>query len=160
MLPSADNRGMQPARPLGPLTPEHRLTLDVYLGAYEMGYERYLSTEMRRNAEWTIKVANQLILRLIAVGVPIPRGEIMTSGWRPPPINAQTKGAARNSLHLTCEAIDINDPDGDIDDWLSSPDGQMALEEMGIWIEHPATTRRWSHWQTCPPRSGRRMFYP
>jgi hypothetical protein len=57
-------------------------------------------------------------------------------------------------------AVDIYDPDGDLDDWLMQPAGQQALVRLGLWLEHPAATRTWSHLQIVPPRSNNRVFYP
>ena len=61
---------------------------------------------------------------------------------------------------MTCEAIDLYDPDGDLDEWLLSDAGQRAMADLGLWHEHPSATKGWAHLQTKPPRSGRRTFYP
>jgi hypothetical protein len=61
---------------------------------------------------------------------------------------------------MTGQAIDIYDPDGDLDDWLMTIEGLAALEALGLWIEHPSATKSWSHLQTIPPKSRRRVFYP
>jgi hypothetical protein len=61
---------------------------------------------------------------------------------------------------MTGEAIDLYDPDGDLDEWLMSEKGRGILEALGLWMEHPASTKSWSHLQTIPPRSGNRVFYP
>lgn len=64
------------------------------------------------------------------------------------------------SRHQTAEAVDLADPDGDLDQWLL--DNQKLLESCGLWIEHPATTRGHCHLQSVPPKGGsrRRVFYP
>jgi hypothetical protein len=73
-------------------------------------------------------------------------------GWRPPecPI-----GAPR-SAHKTGEAVDIYDPDGDIDDSIDDP----LLRKHGLYREAPSATRGWCHLTTRAPKSGRRSFYP
>jgi hypothetical protein len=64
------------------------------------------------------------------------------------------------SRHQSAEAVDLADPEGDLDQWLL--DNQKLLEACGLWIEHPATTRGHSHLQSVPPKGGsrRRVFYP
>jgi hypothetical protein len=84
----------------------------------------------------------------------------VSSGWRPPAVNAAQRGAAVNSKHMTGRAVDVYDPDGDLDEWLMTGDGQRALKEIGLWLEHPSATKGWSHLQSIPPRSQNRVFYP
>lgn len=64
------------------------------------------------------------------------------------------------SRHQTAEALDLADPEGDLDQWLL--DNQRLLESCGLWVEHPATTRGHCHLQSVPPKGGsrRRVFYP
>ena len=85
----------------------------------------------------------------------------ITSGWRPPAVNGNTPGAALKSKHMTGEAADLYDPEGDIDNFLMSGQGQRVLASLGLYIEHPSCTARgWSHIQIVPPKSGARVFYP
>ena len=83
----------------------------------------------------------------------------VNSGWRPPALNAATNGAALKSKHMTGNAVDLADPEGDLDDWCSENDGAL-LSSYGLWMEHPAATKGWCHLQNLPPKSGRRIFYP
>ena len=76
-----------------------------------------------------------------------------------PAINESTPGAAVRSLHITCQAVDLYDPDGSLDAWLLD-NADTVLKDLGLWLEHPAATKGWAHVQTKPPRSGRRVFYP
>jgi hypothetical protein len=85
---------------------------------------------------------------------------LVSSGWRPPQINRQVKGAAPKSKHMTGEAVDLYDPEGDIDNFLMSGQGQRVLASLGLYIENPACTKSWSHIQIVPPRSQSRVFYP
>lgn len=134
---------------------------DYWMGRDDL-YPLQLSTEIRANAMRTVALANDLLEIAAAVGVYPTGGKygVVRSGWRPPAVNAATLGAAPSSKHLTGRAIDINDDEGDIDEWLMSDAGQAALTKIGLWIEHPAATKTWSHWQIVPPNSGRRVFYP
>jgi hypothetical protein len=82
----------------------------------------------------------------------------ITSGWRPPAVNGNTPGAAQKSKHITGQAVDLADPDGDLDEWcLEHPD---VLELYGLWQEHPSATKGWCHLQSVPPKSQKRVFYP
>lgn len=135
---------------------------DYYMGR-DATHSVWLTTEMRTNAALTVGLANKLLVLAKTAGVGLksnPKtGSIVNSGWRPAQVNAGVPGAAPNSKHLTCRAIDLYDPDGDLDEWLL--DGaDTVLKDLGLWLEHPAATKGWSHLQTVPPGSGRRVFYP
>jgi hypothetical protein len=43
---------------------------------------------------------------------------------------------------------------------LASILGQRMLEEAGLFMESPSKTPRWVHFQTVPPKSGKRIFIP
>lgn len=125
---------------------------DYWMGRDEE-YPLAMTPQIEHNALLTVQLTNALLVRF-------GQGRKATSGWRPPMVNASIPNAAPNSKHMTGQAIDLADPDGDLDDWLMSDPGQRALEEIGLWMEHPAATKGWAHLQTVPPKSGRRVFYP
>ena len=140
------------------------ITLQHYWMGRDVKHGQALGPDTRRNAARTVELVDALLNRARAAGVecqisPVT-GSLLTSGWRPPAINAATPGAAPNSKHITGQAVDVYDPQGDLDEWLSGPAGQAALDDIGLWLEHPASTPGWSHLQTVPPNSGRRVFYP
>lgn len=133
------------------------ITLQEYLNGYEQIYPEELTPEIRAHAEETVARVNALISELGTIETN-KRGSVVNSGWRPPQINAQTKGAATKSKHMTGEACDLYDPEGALDEWcLEHPD---KLDEIGLWQEHPSATKGWLHVQTVPPKSGKRVFYP
>lgn len=82
----------------------------------------------------------------------------VSSGYRPPSINAATPGASKHSKHMTCEAIDLEDVHGDLDAWCM--EHLKNLSECGLYLEHPDSTPSWCHLQKCAPRSGNRVFRP
>jgi hypothetical protein len=129
----------------------------ILLSDYWMGrdaqYPLALTTDIRRNAITTVALTNSL---LASFG----QGRKVNSGWRPPAVNAATPNAAAMSKHMLGQAIDLADPEGDLDDWLMGEVGQAAMTRLGLWHEHPAATKGWAHLQTVPPRSGKRTFYP
>ncbi|MCA3072163.1 MAG: hypothetical protein IOD11_17210 [Rhodocyclaceae bacterium] len=139
----------------------------ITLNDYYMGRDRthghLLGSDLRANAARTVESANALLVLAKTAGVSLeanPRtGSIVSSGWRPPDINGATPGAALRSLHMQCLAVDLFDPDGDLDDWLLA-NNDTVLRDMALWLEHPAATKGWAHVQLRPPRSGRRVFYP
>ncbi len=139
----------------------------ITLADYFMGRDRthghLLGSDLRANAGRTVEAANKLLVLAKTAGVSLessPRtGTIVSSGWRPPDINANTPNAAMRSLHMRCLAVDLFDPDGDLDAWLLDS-ADTVLSDLGLWLEHPAATKGWAHVQLLPPGSKRRVFYP
>lgn len=139
----------------------------ILMADYWMGRDRthalQLGTDLRANADRTVGTANALLVLAKAGGVVLEAspdtGSIVTSGWRPADINAATPNAKRRSLHISCQAVDLYDPDGDLDEWLLQV-ADTVLHDLGLWLEHPAATKGWAHVQLRPPGSGRRVFYP
>ncbi len=140
----------------------HTIMLPDYYMGRDKKYAEILTDELRKNALITVSKANTLLTKLMAANIPLEASPttrtLVSSGWRPPEVNAATPNAAPNSKHLTCRAIDVHDPEGLIDDWCM--EHQDALETIGLWLEHPSATKNWSHWQIVPPRSRKRVFYP
>lgn len=140
----------------------------ISMADYWMGRDRAYSLQLTpaigKAAATTVDLASRLLESAMRCEVPLTRnsktGSLVTSGWRPAQINSSTPGAAPNSKHMTGQAVDIYDPDGDLDEWLMTPDGQSELWRLGLWMESPASTKGWCHVQTIPPRSGNRVFYP
>jgi hypothetical protein len=82
----------------------------------------------------------------------------VNSGWRPAAYNATVPNAAIRSKHITGQAIDLSDPEGELDEYLFKH--QELLIGCGLWLEHPLATKNWCHLQSVPPRSGNRVFIP
>lgn len=127
------------------------ITGDDYFNGRDVAYGADMTSDIRLLSEITVARANALLNRF---------GEQrrVNSGWRPPAINAATTGAAVNSKHMTGQAIDLADPEGDLDEWCLAH--LEILEAIGLWQEHPASTKGWCHVQIVPPKSGNRVFYP
>jgi uncharacterized protein YcbK (DUF882 family) len=138
------------------------ITIEQYYMKRDRAYANELTDEKRNNAAITVSKVNLLIAMFQAAGVALQvrpdTQSPVSSGWRPAKVNGITAGAAPNSKHMTCQAIDLYDPDGDIDEWaLANP---KVLADIGLWQEHPAATKSWAHFQIVPPKSGNRVFYP
>lgn len=129
--------------------------LPLKLADYYMGRDRLhrgeLTRELRANARETLRRVNGLLRRAGMM-------RKVTSGWRPAAINAAVPGAAKGSKHVSCLAVDLEDRDGALDAWCMTH--LEVLEELGLWLEHPAATAGWCHLQIEPPRSGSRVFNP
>jgi hypothetical protein len=108
-----------------------------------------LSVEQRSNMEKLLNIVN---LVEDEYGKPF----LVTSGYRDPETNQRAGGSPKSS-HLSCEAIDIYDPDGKIKKWLAD---NNLLIKYNLYMEHPSATPSWAHLQTRPTRSGRRVFFP
>lgn len=139
-----------------------RITLDEYLMGRVAANKAEFTALLETNAEATLARVNLLLEAMQADGVAIEdhpeRGSPVSSGWRPAALNAATPGAALRSKHMTCEACDLYDPEGLLDDWCMA--NQAVLEDLRLWLEHPSATKGWCHVQIVAPRSGRRVFYP
>jgi hypothetical protein len=141
-----------------------QITVADYFMGRDITHGLMLSPDMRLEAARTVDLVNRFLARVPPGAVTWhinPRtGNILSSGWRPPDINARTPGAAPRSKHIMCRAADLYDPEGDIDEWCMSAEGLRVLAEIGLWLEQPAATKGWCHVQSVPPGSGNRVFYP
>lgn len=142
----------------------------ISLNDYLMGRGAGLAPELGANAMRTIQQANMLLAHYFNHNPDAARPQV-ASGYRTPLINADTRGAAPNSLHMTCEAIDLTDMPCLIEGrmrvrplarWCVA--NLHVLADLDLWMEDPratqGTTRSWVHVQTRAPRSGLRVFIP
>lgn len=132
---------------------------DYWMGRNETHADD-LTAEIVRNATHLLRRVNNLLVLMhdIQIEPHSITGTPIASGWRPPDINAGTKGAAPRSRHMSGNAVDLYDPEGEIDAWCM--EHLDFLAEAGLWLEHPSATKGWCHLQQVPPKSGRRVFYP
>jgi len=131
----------------------------ITLEDYWMGRNKKypVTVEITQNAKDLLHRVNLLLSVYYQLNPDAEKVKV-SSGWRPPEVNKKTKNAALRSNHMTGKAIDLVDPDGDLDEFFF--DRQDLLAQYGLWMEHPASTKNWAHVQSVPPRSGRRVFYP
>lgn len=83
---------------------------------------------------------------------------VVTSGWRPPELNALIPGAATHSKHMIGLAADISDPDGSLWAWVL--ENLPLLQSLGLYLEDKRWTPSWVHFQLVAPQSGHRIFKP
>lgn len=85
---------------------------------------------------------------------------VVTSGLRDTvqqnTLIAAGKSNAPKSHHLTGEACDILDTDGELHKWCK--DNEKILEDIGLWMEERQGV--WQHFQIVAPKSGHRWFQP
>ena len=79
----------------------------------------------------------------------------ISSGYRPSVYNLKAGGAKR-SAHLTCEAVDFVDTDGELAKWCIK--NIQLLEKAGLYMENSEFTPQWVHLQTRPTKN--RIFIP
>ncbi len=130
------------------------ITPEDYFG--RMTHIEEPSQEIRENAAELLERVNALLADLAPMEEAL--APAVNSGWRPASYNATIANAAPKSKHITGQAIDLADPDGDLDDYLFN--NPQVLARHGLWLEHPLSTKGWCHLQCVPPRSGNRVFFP
>lgn len=136
------------------------ITLEQFWNGRDRAFAKDLTATVRLNAVETLYRANRLLTEFKIQRPESTCERLCNSGWRPLSVNVATTGAARLSRHLTGEAIDISDRDGNLDAWCLTEAGQEALERLKLWLECPTATPGWCHVQTVPPKSGNRVFRP
>lgn len=124
------------------------ITLDVYLMGRDKLYP--ITPEQKSNAE-NLLVSINLLLEEYGKELEV------SSGYRPPAINANA-GGSKKSKHMSCEAIDLRDPDKSFKKWCV--DNLNLLEKYGLYMEHPDYTPTWCHLQSVAPGSKKRIFKP
>lgn len=82
---------------------------------------------------------------------------IVSSGYRPGEYNKKA-GGAKNSAHLTCEAVDFHDSDDKIKEFVVK--NPKILEDCSLFMEDPSKTDNWIHLQIRIVTSGKRIFKP
>lgn len=122
---------------------------------YFMGRDEVYASDMTPEIE---EAAASLIRRINVLLDTFGEYRTINSGWRPPEINGATPGASPTSKHMTGQACDLADPEGDLDEWCCARASLLTV--LGLWMEHPASTKGWCHVQTVAPKSGSRVFYP
>lgn len=99
--------------------------------------ERELTEEIRANAAILM---GKISLLLEALAIP---GVVVSSGFRPPSVNAKIKNAAKASSHMTGKAVDFADIDGKLKELIRSH--PELLRKLGLFMEDPKSTPTWVH---------------
>lgn len=83
---------------------------------------------------------------------------LVTSGLRTQQDQMRINPKAPKSKHIMGKACDISDRSGALKAWILA--NVEILESAGLWCEDFAHTPTWVHFQSEPPRSGKRFFIP
>ena len=121
-----------------------------------------MTSVVEEAAEHLIETVNSLMQIAEQEGVHFPINPVTGSqisgrlygGFRPKDC---TEGSPR-SAHKLGMAVDLYDPDGEIDAWCFA--NQEVLGIHHVHLEHPEATKGWSHWSIKTPLSGRTVFWP
>lgn len=83
----------------------------------------------------------------------------VTSAYRPGKYNERA-GGAPNSLHTTCEALDLSNVGNVLGTYLC--ENEELLSQCGLYMENPdaTLTTKHVHLQIRAPKSGKRIFWP
>lgn len=112
--------------------------------------ESELSSELKSNLEILLKKMNELRSKY---GKPMK----VTSGYRSREDQIRIykdKGITdvskipMKSKHLYCQAVDISDPNKDLQKWCKQ--NESVLKEIGLWMEDFSATPNWVHFQVVP----------
>lgn len=118
----------------------------------ELNPHNYLPT---KEVESNLKT---LLIRMNAVRNLYGKPMVVTSGLRTLIDQARINPSAPQSKHLLGQACDISDRDGELWAWVEKHLDEMAA--IGLWFEDGTYTDGWVHFQTVPPKSGKRIFVP
>lgn len=146
------------------------IEFDDYWMGRDSKYRGELTEEIRSHAVDLLARVDRLLDQMTGVDFEThpTTGSIVSSGWRPAAVNAQVPGAAPKSKHMTGQAIDLYDPDGDLKAWCWEHSDVLGRLDIDLYMEHPSMTKGWLHLQTVPPKSQarfptnarKRWFYP
>ncbi len=109
-----------------------------------------LNAGVIRNAKSLLIRVNALLQRLKI------NGAVVSSGFRPSDVNKALPNSAKRSAHMSGEAIDLEDKDGDLDALITVE----LLKEFDLYREDSNYTKGWTHLQSRPTTSGKRVFIP
>ena len=134
------------------------ITLDEWLGPYAEHEDA--TAEVREKALKMLSTVNDLLQVYQEDGFTVPVNQATGSqvsgqkngGFRP---KNSTVGAPF-SKHKTGHAVDIYDPFGKLNDWITDE----LLTEFELYREHPDATPTWCHLQDISPGSKIRTFRP
>ena len=113
-----------------------------------------VTDEVKANTEELLKRVNALLQNINIIKVNV------ASGFRPSDVNANIANAAKKSLHMSGEAIDLEDKLGELDRLIGNHPN--LLTKHGLWLEHPEATPGWCHLDISKKRTDRpiRIFKP
>lgn len=121
-----------------PVLKEH-ISLEKYFMGRDKTHAAELTPEVSTNATQLLEKVNQLLNE-----IKWSNECTVSSGWRPPSLNAKVANAAKRSAHMTGKAVDIKD---DASQSLGKKilENHALLKKYGLWLEDLASTKGWCH---------------
>jgi hypothetical protein len=136
------------------------ISLTDYIGGHEASPD--WTSDRQAAAEVMLEKVNPLLEEAEANGVELemnPKTKDLIGGqfhgyggFRP----QDCPQGAPHSSHKEGRAVDVYDPHGDLDRWITD----LMLEKHGLYREHPADTPTWCHLSDRAPPSEKRTFHP
>jgi hypothetical protein len=123
------------------------ITNEDYLMGRDVEYP--LSADLQANAEDIVAKLNQL-------EIASKRSFFISSGYRPPAINAEIPGAVAGDAHEKCCGVDLRDFSQELYNWCVQ--NLETLVAIGFWMESIVSAKDHVHLQTYAPKSGNRIF--
>lgn len=103
-----------------------------------------LTDDVKANAQRLLSAVNAFLSDLGWKG-----SVSVSSGFRPASVNANIKGAAKKSAHMTGLALDILDPKGQLGKRIREEKGEL-LRKHGLFMEALESTPTWVHLDLVP----------
>lgn len=123
---------------------------NIYFTLKELNPNDYpLSPEVEENL-------NELIVRISAIREAYGKPMKVNSGLRSEADQQRINPSAPKSKHLTGNAVDIADASGELYDFCKA--NEQLLADNKLWCEE--RQGGWLHFQSLPPKSGKRWFLP
>lgn len=101
--------------------------------------------------------ATDLLVRLNKFRAEYGKPMYVNSGYRSPEYNA-TIGGSKGSSHMSCQACDFKDNDGELKKFIAND--PEILVRCDLYMEAPESTPTWVHLQSRVIKSGNRIFKP
>lgn len=109
-----------------------------YFKGRDIKYKDAYHDEYGQNAHILLEAVKSLL-----TAIEWTKRVVITSGWRPPNINAVTPHAAPKSLHTTGQAVDLHDTEGEL--FTRIYDNASLLKYLDLWMEDRSATPTWVH---------------
>lgn len=124
------------------------ITIEEYLEGRDLAYPP--TDEMMQSLEDLLEKISMLELELNL-------SFEMTGGYRPEiMIENHALPGCPHDAHSDCTGIDLHDPNLDISKRLL--EDPAILEEVGLYMESPVSSKNHLHLQSRAPKSGNRIF--
>lgn len=108
--------------------------------------------EVQENASELARRVNALLLDFFKIW--------LSSGFRTTTANQSTQGAAKKSNHMKGLAIDLATLGFYLKTDYEINKDKSLLVKHDLYLEDPEYTKTWTHLQSAPPASGKRVFIP